>query len=209
MTRSEEKLPTNALPGGLRLSVYTACCGAAVAFLIHATAGLIIRTVYGNEFISGASALRILAWCVWANYAYGVLQQGAIVAGKQGEVAAATVAAVALNIGLNLWLIPRQGMLGAAVASVVAECTVLVGVLWTYRRRRGFRFLVLALVSTALAGGAAAGLASLVSGPSPLTALAVGVLGFLGVVVMTCLPLARRLERGGVALPGSGRVAGA
>ncbi len=151
MVRAGGESPTAALPGGVRVSIYTACCGAAVATLIYAWAGHIMSGVYGPEFAAGAGPLRTLIWCVWAAYAYGVLQQGAIVAGRQGAVAIATVAAVALNIGLNTWLIPREGMQGAAVASVVAECAVLVGVLLTYRRQRGFAVLAAALLSTALA----------------------------------------------------------
>jgi O-antigen/teichoic acid export membrane protein len=44
--------------------------------------------------------------------------------------------AALLNVGLNLWLVPRAGLVGAAAANVASEAAILAAVLWVTRRRR-------------------------------------------------------------------------
>lgn len=54
-------------------------------------------------------------------------------AGRQGVRTAAQFTAAALNFGLNLWLIPRHGWLGAAWASIATDGTLAI-MSWTSLR---------------------------------------------------------------------------
>jgi O-antigen/teichoic acid export membrane protein len=69
-------------------------------------------------------------------------------------------ASVALNVGLNLILIPRYSYNGAASATVASETFVLVGLYFVARRHYEFQlektFLLRALGATAAAGGVVA-----------------------------------------------------
>jgi O-antigen/teichoic acid export membrane protein len=45
-----------------------------------------------------------------------------------------TGAAAIVNVSLNLFLIPRYGMMGAAIATLAAYATMLVGMIWWAQR---------------------------------------------------------------------------
>ena len=45
-------------------------------------------------------------------------------------------AAAALNVAMNLWLVPRMGLVGAAAANVASEAAILAAVLWAARVSR-------------------------------------------------------------------------
>jgi O-antigen/teichoic acid export membrane protein len=80
--------------------------------------------VYGPEF--GETA-RAFAWLapVLAFLFVNFLQLGALTAlGRQSRCAVATGACVAVNVGLNLWLIPLHGFVGAAAATLVTEAVL-------------------------------------------------------------------------------------
>lgn len=78
-----------------------------------------IMGIFGSEFIAGWPVLVILA----SVHLFGYVAGGALVgyvlrmAGKQDIELINAVALLVLNILLNLWLIPRYGILGAAMAT--------------------------------------------------------------------------------------------
>lgn len=100
--------------------------------LIPAAAGIffeaenIISFAAGSDYVSGAAALRIysitILFAVGACFcSYAVLLPFRM----EKYFLLSTVLAAALNIGMNLWLIPRWGMNGAAFTTLLAEITVL------------------------------------------------------------------------------------
>jgi len=93
----------------------------------------IIRLVYGPEFAAAVAPFRILVWSVvtvFANAAFAFL-----LLARHGDrrYLAAVAAGAVSNIALNLVVIPRAGMIGAAVVTMASELIVLSMLLWWTR----------------------------------------------------------------------------
>lgn len=84
-------------------------------------AAWLVRTAYGELFLGAAPILSIHGWTLlWA--ALGVARgQYCLNEGHVRFQLAATTGGALLNIGLNLWLIPRYGGLGAAWATLASQ----------------------------------------------------------------------------------------
>jgi O-antigen/teichoic acid export membrane protein len=84
-------------------------------------AGGIMWLAFGGGYVAGSLALQILIWSVpvalFRNVAVGLL----IARDRQHDVLLTTVWAAAVNVALNLALIPPFGMAGAAAATVATE----------------------------------------------------------------------------------------
>lgn len=65
---------------------------------------------------------------------YQILLYALLLDGRSGRVLAMAVGAAALNAGLNLWLIPRLGMNGAALAAALSNASLLAWA-WPLARR--------------------------------------------------------------------------
>lgn len=103
----------------------------------------VIRVVFGAGFAAGSTALAILAAGQLCNAAFGSVAFLLNMTGHERDTARGLATAVAVNVLLNLLLIPRFGLEGAAVAT--SATLVLWNVLlWRAVRRR------LGLDSTAL-----------------------------------------------------------
>ena len=102
------------------------------------SAPALLDLLYGDRFVHGGSALRVLALALplfFANYA--LTHQ---VIGWHGEHAylRITLLALAVNLVGNATLIPSLGMVGAALSTVVTEIVVAGGcliALWRLQRR--------------------------------------------------------------------------
>jgi O-antigen/teichoic acid export membrane protein/glycosyltransferase involved in cell wall biosynthesis len=138
------------------------------AMILVGSAGTIMSLLYGEAFRPGAQALTILALMLPMNFASGVLLNRLVAVGRQRLLAIASVSGAAINVGLNLLLIPRLGMRGAALATVASEA-VLLGVglagLSGLPRARPFQVRVIWIVVSALLVGALIGRVEHSSGP--------------------------------------------
>ncbi|MEP7071752.1 MAG: flippase [Verrucomicrobiota bacterium] len=95
--------------------------GLAVALILTIFAPVIVRSLFGDQFLSATTVLRILAW-VPVFVFLGVTQSGYdITEGLTWMATLRTAAGAVINIGLNLVLIPRYGPMGAAAATVIAQ----------------------------------------------------------------------------------------
>lgn len=109
--------------GGLTLA------GVALAALCAAGGGLIMPLLYGETYAYAAPAFSILALALPLFYLnYALTHQ---VIGWDGQRAYLLVAAVALaaNVAANIALVPSQGIVGAAIATVLTEVVVTAGCL--------------------------------------------------------------------------------
>ena len=84
-------------------------------------AGPIIATVFGADYARSVTPLAILVCTIPFTMSKEVDLIALVVAGREATVMRMTAAAVAVNLALNLWLIPRHGMLGAAVSTLATE----------------------------------------------------------------------------------------
>lgn len=148
-----------------------------VEFLLFAEP--VIRLLYGSRYEVGGPAARMVvaAECV---HLFGALAFTTLVAtGNHRRYPIATFVGLAINVGLNLWLIPDHSYGGAAFATLVTE--LVVGVLlgwWAFRLRGVDRVPVDwptagAVLVAALLGTAAGHLLRQVA-PWPVAAVAAG-----------------------------------
>ena len=81
----------------------------------------IILLMYGEKFTGSIAALQILIWAVVAIFASQVTGYMMVSINRQRLGMYIAGLGCAINIGLNLLLIPRVGFIGAAWATVVTE----------------------------------------------------------------------------------------
>ena len=173
--------------GAVRLLATAAWPAGAVG---AALAPQLLRLLYGEAFLPGAAAARLL-WLAGAIGAVAAAPSSLLYAlERQRAMVLAALPVAALNLALDVLLIPRHGALGAAIANTAAQLAGAAAVVALARREVGAppwgslaRVAVasalgagaahlaaagglgpLALVRGALAGAGVAGLALLVSG---------------------------------------------
>jgi len=138
--RSAEVLLLAALPAGLTL---------------HLVADPFVRLVFGAEYGGAAPVLSrlallfpLLSLTILGSYILGAV-------GRMTHVAGLYAIGLAANVGLNLWLIPELGAVGASVARLASESILVVGFLEVLRREAaalpGPRTLTVALTAAAAA----------------------------------------------------------
>ncbi len=113
-----------------------AIAGAGLAALCIAASSWIVTAVYGVPYGYAAPAFAVLSLALplfFLNYA--LTHQ---VIGWDGQRAYLRIAALALaaNVAANIALVPSQGMIGAAIATVITELVVTAGCLFALRTKR-------------------------------------------------------------------------
>lgn len=112
-------------------------------------APLLFGVAFRGKFVDGQAVLPwTMTYCTWAALA-GVVHSYLLCAEKAGRSVLATGIGLAVNVVLNLLLLPRLGLLGAVLATTAANLVVLV-LICVFCRQLGMRFdrgalLVLAL----------------------------------------------------------------
>lgn len=84
-------------------------------------APLIVSFVYGDQFTASGPILAILLWTLPFTVSKEVDLIALVVGGRERTVMRMTALAVAVNLALNLILIPRYGMYGAAWSTLLTE----------------------------------------------------------------------------------------
>src|SRR3989338_3761183 len=93
-------------------------------------ASVILEVLFGKEYVVGALALQILLGGVLL-YALCVTNQSVFVAiGKPQVVTMIIFISAAVNVGLNLILIPQYGIIGAAISTLVCYVVAFVISVW-------------------------------------------------------------------------------
>jgi O-antigen/teichoic acid export membrane protein len=117
----------------------------------------IIDLAGGEDFHDAATPLRILlavGVLAWVN---GVFGYALIARDKQASALWLNFSALSFNVGLNFLLIPRYGIVAAAIVTVASELVILLGSYPLMRRYFDFfpipRTLVPAIVAAAAMGG--------------------------------------------------------
>jgi len=84
-------------------------------------AKLIVRILYGQEFIASAPILRIIVWQIGFTFMGSVRNMWILAEGKQKLVWKLNLAGALINVLGNSLLIPRIGAYGAAVSSLATQ----------------------------------------------------------------------------------------
>jgi O-antigen/teichoic acid export membrane protein len=108
--------------------------GLLIAF---ATAPLVIRTLAGQDFMPALTPLRILLLAVPGMTASYLMTPQWIARGRFRTATMITLVPAVLNLGLNLYAIPRWGIEGAAWTTVLAYAVVLAWQAHGYRKFSG------------------------------------------------------------------------
>lgn len=88
-------------------------------FVIAAYFAPEVLSLFGPDFTAGATALRILCLGLALSYAAGGVQSILLMGGRSTAQLGNKVACLVVNVGLNMALVPRLGIVGAATAWAV------------------------------------------------------------------------------------------
>ena len=116
----------NVLERGLHL-VFLIAFPTALGIML--TADQIIEFLYGADYAASAAPIRILAVTILTAFPVSILIHGVFAYNKQKSLVPLWSAGAILNIGLNVLLIPRLGISGAAWASLVTQ-VLINGLIW-------------------------------------------------------------------------------
>jgi O-antigen/teichoic acid export membrane protein len=110
-------------------------------FIAFAIFGPTLLDVFGSGFDAGATALAILSIAMLVNLGTGNVTVVLLMGGKSSWNLLNTAVALGLNVGLNLVLIPRYGMEGAAIAwavSIIVDNLMALAEVWIFLGMRPF-----------------------------------------------------------------------
>ncbi|HWT92851.1 MAG TPA: oligosaccharide flippase family protein, partial [Solirubrobacteraceae bacterium] len=168
-----EGLPPDVVPlaFGLRAMVIVGCFGGAIAV---AWATPIVDLVLGEEFAESADVLRVLGVYLPLGLMAPLATTAFAFLGLSGRRVPVIIAALVINTGLDLLLIPAIGIVGGAIGSLAAFAFFVPAHLWILHRRieLPLRPLGISTVRSLVAGGATAGVLALL-GTGPLGPLAI------------------------------------
>lgn len=102
----------------------------------------IIHFLYGNKYIYSASVLRIHIWTCLFVFLYVASSKYLLAENLVLIVLFQTAVAAAINVVLNMILIPRYGIAGAAWASLFAQMATILSLLVTQKARRAIGMIV-------------------------------------------------------------------
>ncbi len=139
----------------------------------------IIELVFGAGYERSAAALAVLIWAIPLSLLRDVPVMALLAWGSERRIFRLTAWAAGLNIALNLVLIPRYGLLGAAAATVVTEAFRMVAALVAVREH-GFELTPFSrLWKPLVAGTLMAAMVVVLASPAMWLAVAVGALGYI------------------------------
>ena len=109
-----------------RTFAHFAAAGIPIGLFMSAIAPYLTAWLFGEEYRAAGSALRFLVWstvCLYLALAGGNLL---ISVGRARDNLLALAVGATANVGLNLMLIPRYGIVGAAFATAISFLIVLI-----------------------------------------------------------------------------------
>ena len=116
--------------GGLLAGGLLALPIAALGFVL---AGPAVTLLFGSAYAAAGGVLQLLAAGFVVVFPLCALHAVALSAGASGWLLRTAVIGCVLNVGLNLVLIPRFGMHGAAAATVAGEAVSMTVLAWGLR----------------------------------------------------------------------------
>jgi len=114
----------------------SAAMGYLLAFATSLLAGPLVQLAFGAGFAEASTVLRWHAWGVIFVFLGVARGQFLVNEGLTGFYLITTSLGAALNVGLNLWLIPSHGPLGAAWATLASYSLAAWGASWLHPRVR-------------------------------------------------------------------------
>ncbi len=165
-------------------------------YLILAIFPAVVLGIFGPRYTTGAAALAVLSLAMLVNLGTGNITVVLLMGGKSSWSAINAGAALIVNVGLNLVLLPRVGILGAAIAwgasIVVDNVTAMIEVRWVLGLAPfgpGYGLAAAATVGCFGATGVAARALLGQTLPALAVAVAAGLAAFAGALYLARAPL--------------------
>jgi PST family polysaccharide transporter len=143
---------------------YFMVLAAGLCVVMTVGAPIVVRVLYGKQFLPAAPLLAVLIWSEIAVFFAAVVANVMVARNQQNLLPIPTLAGAAINIGLNLVLIPRYAAMGSAWATLISYTLAWMAVLLFLKETRsvtwqGLRF-ALPIAALALVAIASASLVS-------------------------------------------------
>ncbi len=120
-SESKEKLKTLIFTGAKLILLFVT----PLAFGGTLLAGRIIVLLYGEQFAAASNAFRLLIWAIPLTSMQTIFAFGLIGCNREKRYSVGMVVGTVLNVVLNVLLIPRFGIVGAALATILSEIVML------------------------------------------------------------------------------------
>lgn len=91
-----------------------------ISIITFVWSDLLITIVYGKDFIQGSKLLAVYVFSLLGSFVSMVLLQDLFLKNKKWLIILLPASTAALNITLNIYLIPLKSALGAAIATVIS-----------------------------------------------------------------------------------------
>jgi O-antigen/teichoic acid export membrane protein len=148
-----------------------------------AAADQVVPALFGSAYQPSVMALRILIWVVPFMFASEFLGYVVVIQGQERRVARAVLVSTTLNVAVNFILVPRWGLIGAAVMTLITEAVLVSQYVWLLRSLlRQFVWRRVLLGPLLAAGGMGLVVLLLRDAPLVATCLVAG-LGYVGMLV--------------------------
>jgi O-antigen/teichoic acid export membrane protein len=111
--------------------------GMGVAVMACCLSPTIVPLLAGHRFQGAALPVAIIAWAVPITFVESLLAQMLVVANRQLSLIPVVVVAAAVNVVLNIILIPRMGASAPALVTCISDGVSLLGLGWLLHRYYG------------------------------------------------------------------------
>ena len=147
--------------------------GIGAAVFCSILAPQLVRLLAGPSYQAAAEPVAIIAWAIPITFANMVFVYMVAAGNRQRSAVPVVLIAIALNVGLNVLLIPRMGASAPALVTVLSESASTLGMIAVMSRHFGFGPSLTSIARIALSGA--------------LAALALAVLLRLNLVLAVCV----------------------
>lgn len=93
----------------------------------------LVSFLYGDAYAPAADALRIVIWVTPLMFASEFLGYVVLIRGEEHYAARSVLISTAINVGLNLLVVPVYGFYGAAIMTLLTEATLVALYVWRLR----------------------------------------------------------------------------
>ncbi len=116
-----------------RVLRYLLLIGLSIAVGASFLADRLVPFLFGAGYAPSIMALRIVIWVVPLMFSSELLGYAVIIGGQERRVVRSVLVSTGLNVAVNLALVPRYGLLAAAIMTVITELVLVSQYLWILR----------------------------------------------------------------------------
>jgi O-antigen/teichoic acid export membrane protein len=114
-----------------------AILGAAAVMITVLFAPQAIEILSGHRFLAASSALRLLGLSCYFSFLNSALGFAAVACNRHHRLVVVSAFGLVLNVVLNVILIPKMGINGSALSTLISEIIALIGVRWVFAKDVG------------------------------------------------------------------------